>query len=123
MHSSLLLRPKIQKCLHESQENSNEQLGSNAGQSTALDVSQSSQFQQTVPNIQQSMVPSLPPPQQQPPVSQPMQPSSAVQPVQPVAPITLVMPVQHQQPYFVPTPAPQYVNVNEKIVRFSMGTQ
>lgn len=83
------------------------------------------QLQQTVPNIQQSMVPSLPPPppQQQPPVPKSMQPSSTVQPVEPIAPVVLVMPVQYQQPYFVPTPTPQYVDANEEIVTFSTGTQ
>ena len=37
MHSSFLSRPKIQKLLQESQQNSNEQLGSNASKSTRLD--------------------------------------------------------------------------------------
>ena len=104
MHSSFLLRPKIQKLLQESQQNSNEQLGSNASKSTGLD--QTSQLQQTVTNIQQPPVPSLPAQHQLPPT---MQPPSAVQPVQPVAPVTPVMPVQYQQQYFLPT-AP-YVGV------------
>ena len=49
MCSSLLSRPEIQKLLQESQQNSNEQLGSNASKSTGLD--QTSQLQQTITNI------------------------------------------------------------------------
>ena len=110
MHSSLLSRPEIQKLLTESQQNANEQSGSNASQSTTMDSNQ-----QTVQNIHQPQptqpsVPALPTQHQLPPT---MQPPSAVQPVAPVIP---VMPVQYQKLYFVP-PAP-YVGANEEIVTF-----